>query len=95
MSLGVLSGVMDRLSALVLAAYCAATACLFKQFWVHGDFWNAGESRDRDLFWDFLKNFSVASGFLLITVGATGADLGAFIADPLSSSHPYAASLRP
>jgi putative oxidoreductase len=31
MSLGVVSGIADRAAALVLAAYCAATALLWKQ----------------------------------------------------------------
>ena len=95
MSLGVLTGVADRLSALVLALYCVVTACLFKQFWRHGDFWKPDPSQDRNLFWDFLKNFSVASGFLLIVVGTSGNDLATFIASPLASSHPYAASPQP
>ncbi len=90
MSLSVLTGVADRMGALVLAVYCVATACLFKRFWRKNDFWAAGDSQARSLFWDFLKNFSVASGFLLIVVGATGADLKTFIANPLASSAPYA-----
>ena len=90
MSLSVLTGIADRLGALILAVYCVATACLFKQFWRKGDFWTAGDSKARTLFWDFLKNFSVASGFLLIVVGPTGADLRTFIAHPLASSAPYA-----
>ena len=44
----------------------------------------------RELFWDFLKNFSLASGFLLITVGLDGLDWYAFVSNPLASSHPYA-----
>ncbi len=91
--LGILTGVADRLAALVLAAYCTATAVLFKRFWEPGDFWQRGPSKARDLFWDFLKNLSLAGGFLLILVGLNGAGLGAFLAHPLGSSHPYA--LRP
>ena len=53
-SLGVVTGVADRLAALVLAAYCAATAVLYKRFWQPGDFWAAGDSQGRALFWDFL-----------------------------------------
>ncbi len=92
MPVGVLTGVTDRLAALVLAGYCAATAILFKRFWASGDFWKAGDSKGRDLFWDFLKNFSLASGFLLIVVGADGAGLKPFLAHPFASSRPYAAS---
>jgi len=92
MPLGILTGVADRLAALIMAGYCAATAVLFKRFWEPGDFWHSGQSKGRDLFWDFLKNFSLAGGFLLITVGLNGAGLPRFLANPLGSSHPYAAS---
>jgi putative oxidoreductase len=90
MSLGVVTGVADRLAALVLAAYCAATAALYKRFWQPGDFWARGDSRGRALFWDFLKNLSLGAGFLLIVVGTNGSGLGPFLAHPLGSSHPYA-----
>jgi putative oxidoreductase len=89
-SLGVVTGVADRLAALVLAAYCAATAVLYKRFWQPGDFWASGDSQARGLFWDFLKNFSLGAGFLLIVVGTNGSGLGPFLAHPLASSHPYA-----
>jgi putative oxidoreductase len=92
MPLGILTGIADRLAAFVLAGYCAVTAILFKQFWEPGDFWKSGESKGRDLFWDFLKNFSLASGFLLITVGLDGHAWQTFVHHPLASSHPYAIS---
>lgn len=87
--LGILTGYADRMAALILAAYCAATAVLFKRFWQPGDFWQRGPSKARDLFWDFLKNFSLAGGFLLILVGLNGAGLHQFLAHPLGSTHPY------
>lgn len=90
MPLGILTGVADRLAALIMALYCVATALLFKRFWEPGDFWRAGDSKARDLFWDFLKNFSLASGFLLITVGLDGHAWRLFVADPFASSLPYA-----
>jgi putative oxidoreductase len=90
--LAILTGFADRLGALVLAAYCAATALLFKRFWEPGDFWRRGPSRARDLFWDFLKNLSLAGGFLLILVGLNGAGLHRFLERPLGSTHPYSLS---
>jgi putative oxidoreductase len=87
--LGILTGFADRLAALVLAVYCVATAVLFKRFWEPGDFWQRGPSKARDLFWDFLKNLSLAGGFLLILVGLNGAGLGEFLTHPLGSTHPY------
>ena len=92
MPLGILTGVADRLAAFIMAGYCMATAVLFKRFWEPGDFWRAGDSKGRDLFWDFLKNFSLASGFLLITIGINGAGWRPFVADPFASSQPYAAA---
>jgi putative oxidoreductase len=90
MSLGIVTGCADRLAALVMAGYCAATAILYKRFWAQGDFWAAGDSRGRALFWDFLKNLSLGAGFLLIVIGINGSGLWPFLANPLASSHPYA-----
>jgi putative oxidoreductase len=90
-SLGVVIGIADRLSALLIASYCAATAILYKRFWTPGDFWAQGDSKARNLFWDFLKNLSLGAGFLLIVIGTDGSGLLPFVAHPLASSHPYAA----
>lgn len=87
--LGILTGVADRLAAFILAGYCGTTALLWKRFWAPGDFWKAGQSKGRDLFWDFMKNFALAGGLLLITVGLDGSALPGFLANPLGSSHPY------
>ncbi len=94
MSLGVLTGVADRLAALILAVYCLATAVLWKRFWAQPGFRLRGASPARDLFWDFLKNLAVAGGFLLISVGATARDTGPIWAHPFASTHPYAAEPR-
>ena len=88
MPLAILTGVADRAAGLVLAGYCMVTAVLWKQFWRPGDFWRAGDSQARNLFWDFAKNFSLAGGFLLLVVGAHGG-VDAFLTNPLGSSHPY------
>ncbi|MGH7042210.1 MAG: DoxX family membrane protein [Acetobacteraceae bacterium] len=90
MPLGILTGTADRLAALILALYCVVTALMFKQFWRPGDFWHRGDSKGRDLFWDFLKNFSLAGGFLLITFGVSMHGVHAFAAHPFGSTHPYA-----
>ena len=87
--LAILTGVADRLAAFILAGYCGTTALLWKQFWAPGDFWKGGQSKGRDLFWDFLKNFALAGGLLLITVGWDGSALPGFLANPSASSHPY------
>lgn len=92
MSLGVLTGIADRLAAFVLAGYCMTTALLWKRFWKPGDFWKSGASIGRGLFWDFLKNFAVAGGFLTITFGTGAASVDRFLSQPFSSTHPYALS---
>lgn len=94
MPLAVLTGTADRAAGFVLAGYCIVTALLWKQFWKPGDFWTGSNSKGRVLFWDFLKNVSLAGGFLLLVVGAHGG-FGSFLADPFGSSHPYAGAYRP
>ena len=89
MPLAILTGTADRAAALIMAGYCMVTALLWKQFWKPGDFWQGGDSRGRNLFWDFVKNFSLAGGFLLLVVGAHGS-FRTFLVNPLASSHPYA-----
>lgn len=88
-SLGVLTGVADRACALILAGYCAATGVLYKRFWAQGDFWSDADGKGRALFWDFLKNVSLASAFLIVVVGVDGTDLSTFFNSPMASSHPY------
>ncbi len=84
----ILTGIADRLAGFIMAGYCMVTALLWKRFWQPGDFWRGPDSKGRGLFWDFLKNFSLAGGFLLITFGSMSAT--SFIEHPLSSTHPYA-----
>ncbi len=90
MSVAVLTGFHDRLAAVILAGYCAVTALLWKQFWNTEDFRLKGPSKGRDVFWDFLKNFAVAGGFLVLATGGTAYGVSDLIRHPLSSSHPYA-----
>lgn len=89
MPLCIITGAFDRLAAFIMAGYCGVTALLWKQFWKPGDFWAGSDSKGRSLFWDFLKNFSLAGGFLLITF--SGASLMDVLQLPLSSTHPYSA----
>ena len=89
MSLGIILGIADRLCALVMGGYCAATALLWKRFWAQGDFWAGPASKGRGLFWDFLKNLSLGAGFLLITVGPAGNGLNHLLQHPFESTYPY------
>jgi len=77
----------DRLAAFVLAGFCAVTALLYHPFWRYPHFWaKAGDGRSH--FWDFLKNFGLVGGLLLITVGGTPMSASAVLKHPLSSA-PY------
>lgn len=89
LSIAILSGILDRLAALMFALYCIATALLWKQFWTIADFRLKGASRGRDTFWDFMKNLALAGGFLLLTFGSNVDGVRAFFAHPFASSHPY------
>ena len=89
MSLAVITGFFDRLAAVILAGYCMVTALLWKQFWKTDDFRLNGPSTGRDVFWDFLKNFALAGGFLVLATGGTAYGVKHLVLHPLSSSHPY------
>ena len=89
MSVAVIGGFFDRLAAVILAGYCVITALLWKQFWNTDDFRLKGPSKGRDVFWDFLKNFAVAGGFLILATGGSAYGVKHLILHPLSSSHPY------
>lgn len=89
MSLAILTGFADRLAAFILAGYCIVTALLWKQFWKIADFRLKGESRGREVFWDFLKNLALAGGFLLLASGGDATGVKRFFEHPLASSHPY------
>ena len=95
MSLAILTGIADRVAALILAGYCIVTALLWKPFWKTSDFRLKGASRGRDMFWDFLKNLALAGGFLALAFGASASGFQQFLAHPLASSHPYSHSAGP
>ena len=82
----VVFGWHDRLAAVVLAVFCIVTALLYHNFWRYPDFWRKGDSKARGHFWDFLKNFGLAGGLLLITFGTNLAPLGYVVEHPLSST---------
>ena len=93
-SLAIITGFADRLGAVVLAVYCAATAVLFKPFWAPGDFWARADGEGRTLFWDFLKNFALAGALLLLAVGPDGSHAVELLHDPFASTHPYGSAAR-
>jgi putative oxidoreductase len=74
--LAIVLGWYALLAALVLMAFCLATALLYHPFWNQGDFWARGDSSARSQFWDFTKNLGLAGGLLLVALNA--ASTGAF-----------------
>lgn len=88
-SLAILTGYFDRPAAFILAGYSVVTALLWKQFWKTDDFTLVGPSKGREVFWDFMKNFALAGGFLMLATGGTALGVQQLVHHPLSSSHPY------
>lgn len=82
----------DRLAALVLAGFCVITAILYHPFWKFSDFWASGDSKGRSHFWDFLKNFGLAGGLLLLVIAAGFLPAATVIDHPLASTPRAAAS---
>ena len=95
LSLGVLSGIADRLSAVLLALYCVSTALLYKRWWAVPDAGIYAGGPGAGTFFEFWKNFALAGGFLILAFGPTGDGLSALIVDPLGSTHPYAREAAP
>jgi putative oxidoreductase len=63
----IVTGWFDRPAALLLAAFCVVTAFLYHPFWAYRDFWSRSDaSQGRDHFWQFLKNFGLVGGLLLV-----------------------------
>lgn len=88
----IVAGWHDRAAAFVLAGYCVVTALLYHAFWTHGDFFAAGESQGRTHFWDFLKNFGLVGGLLMVVLGAPLASVDYVITHPTSSTPVYQAT---
>ncbi len=68
----IVSGWYDRLGAILLAGFCVVTAFLYHPFWQGPDFFSAGsDSKAREHFWQFLKNFGLVGGLLLVAFAGT------------------------
>jgi len=92
-SLGVLTGIADRLSALLLAAFCVATAFIYKQFWTGEGLAFTSENVNLPKLWDFLKNISLGAAFIIIGFGSDAESLRQgieeFTRSPFASSRLY------
>jgi putative oxidoreductase len=78
----ILFGWFDRPAAVLLAGFCVVTAFLYHPFWAFPDFFaRADDSKSREHFWQFVKNFGLVGGLLLVVfAGATS--------DPISVLDP-------
>ena len=80
----------DRIGAFVLAGFCVVTAFVYHPFWRGPDFFSsADDSKAREHFWQFLKNFGLAGGLGLIIVN------GAMTSPREVLAHPFSSSPRP
>ncbi len=85
----ILAGWHDRAAALALALYCVVSALMYHRFWRCPDFWTPGHSRGRTEFWDFLKNFGLVGGLLLLAFGTQQMPMAALVRHPGASTAVY------
>ena len=62
----IVTGKFDRPAAAVLAGFCAVTAVGCHQFWTYDDLRAPGKSKGREEMWEFLKNFGLVGGLLMV-----------------------------
>ncbi len=79
----------DRLAAILLAGFCVVTALLYHPFWKFSDFWSKNAT-GRSHLWDFLKNFGLIGGLLLVVIGGVPVPALYVASHPLGNA-PYAA----
>lgn len=83
----IIAGVYDRLAAFLLAGFCVVSAILYHPFWAFNDFWICADtSKAREHFWQFLKNFGLVGGLLLVVFAGTLTDPHKVLARPFSSA---------
>jgi putative oxidoreductase len=76
----------DRFAAFVLAGFCVVTAFLYHPFWTFPHFLDP-HSEAREHFWQFVKNFGLVGGLLLVVFAGTLADPMQVLTHPFSSSY--------
>lgn len=82
----ILTGWYDRLGAFVLAGFCVVTAFLYHPFWKGPDFFSPNDdSKAREHFWQFLKNFGLVGGLMLVMFGNGLVPPQEVIAHPLAA----------
>ncbi len=80
-------GVFDRFAAFLLAGFCFVTAFLYHPFWASTDFFSANDdSKGREHFWQFTKNFCIIGGLMLVMFAGSLAPPAQVLTHPFSSS---------
>lgn len=83
----------DRFAAFLLAGFCFVTAFLYHHFWTYDDFFSpADESVAREHFWQFLKNFGLVGGLLLVVFAGALTHPEKVLTDPFESTNLAAAA---
>ena len=65
----IVTGRFDRSAAFVLAGFSTVTALLYHPFWQFPGFWSPRNKVGNAHLWDFLKNFGLIGGLLLVVLG--------------------------
>src|SRR5579875_77838 len=87
----IIFGWHDRIGAILLAGFCVVTAFLYHHFWTYADFWSPrDDSIAREHFWQFLKNFGIVGGLLLIVFAGSLTPLPQVARNPLGSTDLHA-----
>ena len=73
----IVTGLFDRPAAVILAGFCVVTAVLYHPFWAYPDFFSPNDdSKGRDHFWQFLKNFCIVGGLILVVFAGSLTPMG-------------------
>lgn len=80
-------GLWDRFAAFLLAGFCFVTAFLYHPFWAYRDFWSPrDDSKAREHFWQFVKNFGLVGGLMLVMFAGPPTPAAEVISHPFSST---------
>jgi putative oxidoreductase len=68
----IVCGIWDRPAAALLAGFCVVTAFLYHPFWAYPDIFSPkDDSQGRAHFWEFVKNFGLVGGLILVVFART------------------------
>jgi putative oxidoreductase len=94
----IVSGWHDRIAAFLLAGFCVVTAILYHPFWAYPHLLSEPTGKAREHFWQFVKNFGLVGGLLLVMFAGPNAGVSAdpvrVLAHPLASSYAGGSAIR-